>query len=136
FEKGRIEDHRRDVADPRWAFMFGRLTNEIMTRDAGSMVSGTNTSYGDLAVAHRSSARVPIPAGFVGGTMTVGSGVFIPYDSLLRPTPGYIVPPSFWSYINRSDLFPGGWLHDIGLPLTAALRTTALKNGERHTISI
>ena len=24
FEKGRIEDHRRDMANPRWQYMYGR----------------------------------------------------------------------------------------------------------------
>ncbi len=24
FEKGRIEDHHRDVSDPRWQYQYGR----------------------------------------------------------------------------------------------------------------
>jgi hypothetical protein len=38
--------------------------------------------------------------------------------------------------MNRTDLFPGGWLHDIGLPMTDAFQATAIKNGERRTISV
>jgi hypothetical protein len=136
FEKGRIEDHSPEVADSTWSFMYGRLTDELMTRDSGGAVSGTNITYGSLAQAHRPSARVPIPAGFRGGTMTVRTGEFIPYDSFLRPQPGYIVPLHFWSYMNRADLFPGGWLHDIGLPMTDAFQAIALKNGVQRTISI
>ena len=44
----------------------------------------------------------------------VAGGTFVPYNAALRPAPGYIVPPTFWRYINRADLFPGAWLHDIG----------------------
>ncbi len=29
--------------------------------------------------------------------------------------------PLLWDFINRTDLFPGGWLHDIGLPIAPAL---------------
>jgi sporulation and spore germination protein len=66
----------------------------------------------------------------------VRTGTFIPYDPYLRPEPGYIVPLYFWSYLNRADLFPGGWLHDIGLPMTDAFQTTAVKNGTRRAITI
>ncbi|HEU5102988.1 MAG TPA: GerMN domain-containing protein [Roseiflexaceae bacterium] len=136
FEKGRIEDHRRDLADPAWVFMFGRLTDELMSRDAGGAVSATDVTYGSLAAAHRPSRRVAIPTGFAGGTMTVRTGEFIPYDAFLRPAPGYVVPLHFWSYMQRADLFPGGWLHDIGLPMTDAFQASVVKNGQRRTISM
>jgi hypothetical protein len=136
FEKGRIEDHRRDLTDSTWTFMFGRLTDELMERDVWGAVSGTNITYGTLAAAHRPSGRVPIPAGFAGGTMTVRTGEFIPYNAFLRPEPGYIVPLYFWSYMQRTDLFPGGWLHDIGLPMTDAFQATVVKNGERRMIGM
>ncbi len=136
FEKGRIEDHQRDLTDPTWTFMFGRLTDELMARDVGGAVTGTNVTYGALADAHRLPARVPTPTGFAGETMTMRTGEFVPYDATLRPAPGYIVPLYFWAYINRTDLFPGGWLHDLGLPMTDAFQATAVKNGERRTISM
>jgi hypothetical protein len=56
-------------------------------------------------------------------------GVFVPHDPYLRPAPGAIVQPYFWRYINRADLFPGGWLHDVGLPMTDAFVTSANKGG-------
>lgn len=43
----------------------------------------------------------------------------------------------FWSYINRSDLFPSGWLHDIGLPMAEAVEAIVDKGeakGRRITI--
>jgi len=39
----------------------------------------------------------------------------------LSPAPGHVVAPWFWEYINRQDLFPDGWLHDVGLPITEPL---------------
>ncbi|NJO07128.1 MAG: L,D-transpeptidase [Chloroflexaceae bacterium] len=30
------------------------------------------------------------------------------------------MPYQFWVYINRQSLFPGGWMHDVGLPITHA----------------
>jgi hypothetical protein len=44
------------------------------------------------------------------------------------------VPGYFWNYVSRNDLFPGGWLHDIGLPLTEAINIKANKNGEQRDI--
>jgi hypothetical protein len=135
FEKGRIEDHRQQVNDPAWATMFGRLTAELIERDPLGAVSGTTINYGILAYAHREEARVAAPFNFVrAGTMTTRRGEFVPYDAQLRPAPGYIVPLYFWSYMNRRDLFPGGWLHDIGLPMTDAFQAQAIKNGVTRDI--
>jgi hypothetical protein len=66
--------------------------------------------------------------------MTTWRGEFVPYDPLLRPAPGYYVPLFFWSYMNRHDLFPGGWLHNIGLPMTTAFQVQTEKSGERRDI--
>jgi len=57
-------------------------------------------------------------------------------DSELRPAPGYIVPPTFWRYINRAELFPGTWLHDIGLPMTDAFTARVYKYGEWRDIVV
>jgi hypothetical protein len=134
FEKGRIEDHRGRVADPRWSLLFGRLTDELIAQDPQGIVNNTNTTYRDLGIAHQPEARVPAPPGFQGGTLPTQLGEFVPYDSQLRVAPGYHVPPYFWSYLNRRDLFPGGWLHDIGLPMTAAFQTQTVKAGVRRDI--
>ena len=134
FEKGRLEDHRNELKDPRWALMYGRLTVELMQRAPQSFANGTTLTYADL---HRASEeRRPAPGGFAGGTLAVEGGTFVPYDSQLRAAPGYVVPDYFWRYINRQDLFPGGWLHDVGLPLTDALTVQTVKQGERRTITL
>jgi hypothetical protein len=136
FEKGRIEDHRHDANAPGWQFMYGRLTAELIERDPRGTVSGTTLTYGDLRAASDPLGRHPAPAGFRGGTATVVGGVFVPFDPLLRPAPGSIVQPYFWRYIARADLFPGGWLHDIGLPLADALAVSAYKQGEWRDIFV
>jgi hypothetical protein len=46
---------------------------------------------------------------------------FVPFTTDLTVAPGHVVPKYFWDYINRPDLFPGGWLHDVGLPITEAI---------------
>jgi hypothetical protein len=136
FEKGRIEDHRRDASAPHWQFMYGRLTAELMDRDPQGTVSGTALTYGDLRAASDPLSRRLAPPGFVGGTAPVVGGVFVPFDPLLRPAPGSIVQPYFWRYITRADLFPGGWLHDIGLPMADALAVSAYKSGEWRDIFV
>jgi hypothetical protein len=37
FEKARLEDHRASVPSGTWAFMYGRLTDELMARDPTPM---------------------------------------------------------------------------------------------------
>ena len=134
FEKGRIEDHRAREANPAWAFAFGRLAVELMDRNPGAAVNNTSINYAELKRLADPSRRKAPPAGFNGGTANVEGGVFVPYDSQLRPMPGYVVPGYFWNYVSRNDLFPGGWLHDIGLPLTEAINIKANKNGEQRDI--
>ncbi|MEN9934193.1 MAG: hypothetical protein RLZZ387_772 [Chloroflexota bacterium] len=136
FEKGRIEDHSRDTVAPHWQFMYGRLTAELMERDPEGAVSGTTLTYGELRAAAEPARRQSPPPGFRGGVAPLRGGVFVPYDPSLMPARGAIVRPYFWSYINRADLFPGGWLHDIGLPMTDALVASAFKDGEWRDIVV
>lgn len=134
FEKGRIEDHRSATADPHWAFMYGRLTAELMQRTPSYPVNATSITYGDLERAAQPSRRHPAPRGLTSGTTEVRDGIFIPFDPQLRASSGYVVPLYFWNYINQAGLFPGGWLHDIGLPMTDAFLVNTVKNGEQRQI--
>lgn len=136
FEKGRIEDHHRDTDDPAWMVMYGRLTAELMGRIPASPVNATSLTYANLVERHDPRYRHSPPSDFVSGVMETPNGVFIPYDSQLRRASGYLVPGRIWNYINRSDLFPAGWLHDIGLPLTDAVVVTAVKRGETRSITM
>jgi hypothetical protein len=56
--------------------------------------------------------------------------VFIPFSPDLSAAPGHFVPARFWEYMNNPLYFPGGWLHDIGLPITEALQLDVIKYGQ------
>lgn len=135
FEKGRIEDHRSAGIGGEWAFAFGRLTAELIERDPNGAVNNMGLTYAALRQVAEPRYRQPIPAGFSGGTQALRDGQFIPFDAQLRPVPGHVVPWRFWNYITRKDLFPGGWLHDIGLPLTEAITVETYKQGEVREIT-
>jgi lipoprotein-anchoring transpeptidase ErfK/SrfK len=134
FEKGRFEDHRAEVADPAWRLMYGRLTAELIEQAPAYPVNGTAMTYAELGGYARPEYRLAPPPGFTSGTAAVAGGVFIPCDPQLGAAPGYVVPAMFWAYLNRADLFPSGWLHDSGLPMTAVISLTALKNGAPREI--
>jgi lipoprotein-anchoring transpeptidase ErfK/SrfK len=128
FDKGRLEDHSATVADPAWQVQRGRLTVELIERAPAFKVSGSTTSYGEIK-ALSANMHAP-PEWFTGGSGLLDDGtVFVPYDATLRPAYGYIVPQYFWQYLNRADLFPGGWLAVAGLPLSDVFPTIVYKNG-------
>lgn len=138
FEKGRIEDHRNAETNPAWQFMYGRLTAELMDLAPNHSITGTPVSFVDVQRRADPQLRHPFSARDV-LNLTMGqtpeqSGIMVPYDPQLRAAPGYIVPHYFWTYINEASLFPGSWLHDIGLPMTDAFTTTVVKNGQSREI--
>jgi hypothetical protein len=138
FEKGRMEDHRGETSNPAWGLMYGRLTAELMQTFPSRSVSGTNLTYGDLRDKTDPQFRHDPPAHFVSGVTRVQTqnAMFVPYDSSLSRAPGYLVPAFFWDYINRPDLFPGGWLHDVGLPMSNAFVVSTIKHGEPRDVTI
>jgi hypothetical protein len=136
FEKGRLEDHRADAVDEGWTIMYGRLTAELIERGGNTTVSDTTLTYAELQRQAAPTGRHPAPDAFVAGVVETPAGVFVPYDAGLRPAYGYIVPYIFWDYITRDDLFPAGWLHDIGLPMTGAFQVRASKNGILHELTV
>lgn len=112
FEKGRLEDHSATGQ----GVVYGRVTQEMMEGFPQVVLANSNLTYGDI-YRYSYSTFLP-PAGFVGGTMEVAGGVFVPFDINLGPVPGYIVPFNFWNYITDVSRFPHGWLQDVGLPMT------------------
>src|SRR6266545_93820 len=116
--------------------MYGRLTAELIERAGQTIISGTSLTYADLRRYRDPRQRRPAPESFPGGIAATDDGIFIPYDAQLHPASGYIVQPYFWAYMTRADLFPAGWLHDIGLPLTEAFKTRTYKNGQLHEITM
>lgn len=143
FEKGCLEDHSHETASPARKIRPCPLTVELLKTHAAAPIDGLPLTYGDLYsyMAHR-----PPPEGYEKGTTTMTpEGVFVPNHPDLEVVPGFIVPPPFWNYINRIHLFPGGWQHDVGLPLTHAFevavetaeggRTITLQAFERAILS-
>jgi hypothetical protein len=118
FEKGRLEDHRHLTDNPAHAVAYSRLTVDLIATAPDIPVNGLPISYGELA--ERGTARHTPPPGFVSGTMQTADGVYVSAEPGNPGAGGYMVPFQFWTYINRAHLFPGGWVHDIGLPLTNA----------------
>jgi hypothetical protein len=137
FEKGRLEDHTGDEgATGDWRFIYGRLAADLAARGPTIPVGGDTSSvtYATLRELATPENRMAVPAGWT-GVQDPGNGqpVFVPIDANLRPAPGHYVPARFWAYINQPALFPAGWLHDIGLPLTKPTEATVTKtvNGTR-----
>lgn len=130
FEKGRLEDHTGESPDPNWQFLYGLLVDEMQLARVPLPVGGeqSTVNYTVINQLAQEAVRVPAPAGFTGGNVTNSDGsVFVPYSQSLRPGPGHNISPIFWPYINRTDIFPGGWLHDIGLPMTEAVPAVVTK---------
>ena len=134
FEKGRLEDHSANAAlPPAWRFQYGLLVDELMQAGVQLPIGGDTSTltYADLRARAAPEARIAPPAGFTGLTAMLPDGsVFVPFTADLSPAPGHVIAPWFWEYINRQDLFPGGWLHDVGLPITEPLE--ALVDKGRH----
>lgn len=132
FEKGRLEDHRGESPDPNWQLAYGLLVDELHGGLAPLPVGGdlSTLTYAGLHALADASQRVPAPAGYAGsGTMAVRTNgdTFVPFTVDLTGAPGQVVPGRFWDYLNRGDLFPGGWLHDVGLPISPATDVTVTK---------
>ncbi|MBI4320818.1 MAG: hypothetical protein HY675_20185 [Chloroflexi bacterium] len=132
FEKARLEDHTSERGEAHWRFMYGTLVEELLTARVDLAVAGEVSSfaYADLHRESLPNRRVPAPVPLLVGVYRDALGtVFVPHSHDLVADSGHKVPAMFWEYINRKDLFPGGWLHAVGLPLTEALPATVTKAG-------
>lgn len=130
FEKARLEDHTATEKNPVYMYQYGLLVDELTAVHALVPIGGdqSTVTYNEIAKLSDPGSRVAPPSGFSGGTATVSNGdVFVPFSADLSPTQGHVVPKYFWDYINKPDLFPGGWLHDVGLPITEAIPATVSK---------
>ena len=110
----------------------------LASRAAAPLPVGGTTStvtYGSLA--GLTGRRVPPPAGFRHGVLAGPTGTFVPISAHLVAAPGEIVPPAFWRFLTNPRTVPGGWLRDIGLPLTPAVPATVTKGAlGRRAITI
>jgi hypothetical protein len=133
FEKGRIEEHP-DEPNAAWRLQYGLLVDELVAAGAGLPVGGdaSTLTYATIQQLTQPGARVAPPDGFTGGTATLPDGaVFVPFSAALAPGPGHVVPANFWAYVNDAGLFPGGWLHDVGLPITEPVEAVVDKGPDK-----
>ena len=132
FEKGRLEDHSSGAPDPVPHTQYGLLVDELQLAQV-AIPFGGDASPIDYARVNRladESQRLPPPAEFTQGVVRLNAGdVFVPFSPDLTPAAGHFVPARFWEYIDNRELFPRGWLHEIGLPITEALQLDVVKNG-------
>lgn len=134
FEKGRLEDHRHETDHPAHGIVRSSLTRELIQNAPYLPLDTLPVTYGDLA-AHMTPS--PPPEGYEPGTSTMTPvGVFVPADPSLQVVPGFIVPPYFWTYLTRQSLFPGGWMHNVGLPLTHAFAVEVEREGATKTLMV
>ena len=61
---------------------------------------------------------------------------FVPFDAALAPGPGHVVSRDFWRFLNDPTVFPGGWLHDAGLPVTPLAEAVVTKGAVTRTILV
>ena len=132
FEKGRLEDHSTGQADPRWKLQFGLVVDELQQARVELPFGGdvSPMTYAGVNRLADPSQRLPPPSDFTSGVQRLPDGtVFVPFNAELLPAPGHFVPERFWQYMNNELYFPGGWLHDIGLPITEAVQLDVTKHG-------
>jgi hypothetical protein len=132
FEKGRLEDHSTGTANPDWKLQYGLVVDELQQAQADIPFGGdaSPVTYARVNRLADPAQRLPPPPEFVEGVAQLSDGtVFIPFSSDLTAAPGHFVPSRFWEYMNNKLYFPGGWIHDIGLPITEAVQLDVVKNG-------
>jgi hypothetical protein len=100
-------------------------------------VGGSTSTVTYAGLAKLESRRTAPPAGFQHGVSVGPAGTFVPFSAQLSAKPGYIVPAFFWRFLSDAHSVPGGWLHDIGLPVTPAVQATVTKGSlGKRTITI
>lgn len=136
FEKGLLEDHRGENINPQWQFMYARLGADLLASGSLAPVGGDTSDLWYAELERRAGAVQPSPSPDLDGPIPTARGVFVPFNAQLASAPGHYVTQRFWEYINRADLFPGGWLHDVGLPISEAIAATVTKGGFQRTIEV
>src|SRR5436190_4614622 len=131
FEKARLEDQhlRNTTGNPAYDFEYGLLVDEMKAIRTLVPVGGdrSTVTYDTIQTASDPAQRVAPPPGYTGNVVVGPDSTFIPFTADLSAAPGHNVPSYFWQYMIRADLFPAGWLHDIGLPITEAMPATVDK---------
>jgi LPXTG-site transpeptidase (sortase) family protein len=134
YEKAVVEDHASDTGigkESSERYQYGLLVDQLHQARSTLPVGGdqSEVTYATINIYADKARYVAPPAGFGGNVHTYADGtVFIPFTADLSPAPGHTVPGYFWQYMNRGDLFPRGWLKDIGLPISEPIQARVIKN--------
>lgn len=135
FEKGKLEDMRQTTNDPAWQFSYGLMGEELVRAGADLSVGGdkSTVTYASLRVLMDEKKRVPPPKGFKSGVYKNKDGtVFIPFSPDVTAAPGHNVAAIFWVVLSSNTRSPGGWLHDVGLPLTEPIWAIVDKGNQKE----
>ncbi len=135
FEKGKLEDMRQTTQDPAWQFSYGLMGEELVRAGADLAVGGdkSTVTYASLRVLMDESKRVPPPKGFKSSVYKNKDGtVFIPFSPDVTAAPGHNVAAIFWVVLSSNTRSPGGWLHDVGLPLTEPIWAIVDKGNQKE----
>lgn len=136
FEKGRLED-TSGAGRGAWAYSYGLLVPELIRGGAAVRIAGASgPTYAELAPKVAPTSRVKAPGGRSGLISGADGSAFVPFDPFLRGDAGHSVPAYFWSYMNDGSLFPAGWLHDIGLPLSEPFTAEVNKAGSNRQVTL
>jgi hypothetical protein len=134
YEKAVVEDHASDAGigpNSPYRYQYGLLVDQLHQAQVNLPIGGdvSSLTYAGLHIYADKSNLVPPPPGYTGNVYKYPDGtVFIPFTADLSAGPGHTIWPQFWPYMNRRDLFPGGWLNDIGLPITQPIQAKVTKN--------
>jgi beta-lactamase class A len=129
------------VQDPATGIIRLPLLQALLT--VGSQVplgnAASSFTYVDLREATDPARMLSAPA--AGGAVSPfpteeSAEVFIAVGTRSGKSVGHLIPPLFWSYINRNDIAPDGWETDFGPPLTEALAFPATEQGSVHHLLV
>jgi hypothetical protein len=109
---------------------------------AGLLQVGSQIALGSSTLTYLDLRKASGPDQTVSGTApatlpaTTTQPVFISLGKSNGRLRGHNIPADLWNYINRTDISPGSWQSDVGLPMTEALTTTAAMNGATHHLTV
>ncbi|HYX51144.1 MAG TPA: class A beta-lactamase, partial [Ktedonobacteraceae bacterium] len=130
---------RPDMIDPDSGIIRIPLLPALLTYGSLVSVSGNGgLSYVNLRNAANPDHMQPDPdAGEADAlSSTRLQNVFVKEGTRGGSDVGYLIPQSFWRYINRTDVSPDGWETDFGAPLTNAISFDIKKSGRVHRMLV
>jgi hypothetical protein len=129
-----------DMIDPVSGVVRIPLLSILLTYGSMAPIGGEGSplSYAGLRNAANPDRMQPNPT--AGQATALSStrlqNIFVKEGTRDGSDVGYLIPQSFWSYINHVDVSPDGWETDFGAPLTEALAFDIPKSGSVHRMLV